>query len=114
MANDQVPMTNGFTASSATLIPNLLVIGARSFGFVLLLLHISTRKNTGYIVEHVGRAFVVVTEVANQSAFDNVDLGLRILIDDLRHEARQLDRVFLVLEQFQLQRLIQPQLKLFE
>src|SRR5688500_10721438 len=78
----------------------------------LLLLHISTSKNARHVVQHIRRALIVVAKVANQPALDHVDLGLGILIDDLRNQAGQLDRVLLVLEQLELQGLVQPFVRL--
>ena len=51
---------------------------------------------------------VAVAVVLDQAALDDVDLLLRVLVDDVRDQARQLDRVLLVLEQLQLERLVQP------
>ncbi len=67
---------------------------------------ISAGKDAGHVVQHVGGTFVVVAVIADQAALDHVDLGLRVGVDHVRDQARQLDRVLLVLEQLQLQGLV--------
>ena len=65
-------------------------------------------EDAGHEVQHVRRADLAVAVVADQPALDHVDLLLRRLVDDVGDQAGQLDRVLLVLEQLQLQRLLQP------
>src|SRR5215831_3778214 len=54
------------------------------------------------------RADVAVAIVLYQPSLHHVDLLLRVPVDDARDEARQLDGVFLVLKELQLERLVQP------
>ncbi len=46
--------------------------------------------------------------IANQPAFNHVDFLLRIFVDDVGNQACELDRIFLILKQFEFQRFIQP------
>ena len=43
--------------------------------------YISACKNARYKVQHIRRALVVVTEVANQTLFDHIDFDLGVFID---------------------------------
>ncbi len=72
----------------------------------------SPREDAGHVVQHVGSAFLVVAKVSNQSALDHVDLALRVGVDHVAHQARELDRVLLVFEQLQLQRTVQTLVRL--
>ena len=58
-------------------------------------------------MKDVRGARLVVAIVPDQPGLDDVDFFLCFLVDNARHEARQLDRVLLVLEQFQLEGLVQ-------
>src|SRR5882757_7963388 len=69
-------------------------------------LDVSTREDRRDEVEHVGCRHLVVTEVLDQALLDDVDLRLRVAVDDGGHQGRQLDRVLLVLEQLGLERLV--------
>src|SRR5262249_14687839 len=66
----------------------------------LLLLHVAARKDARHKAEHVRRAHVAISIVADQPALDHVDLLLGRLVDHAGDQAGQLDRVLLVLEQF--------------
>src|SRR5215210_5865941 len=70
-------------------------------------LHVAAGEDAGDIVQHVGRRVLVVAVVADQPLLDDVDLLLRVLVDHAGDQARKLDRVLLVLEQLQLQRLLE-------
>src|ERR1700733_3718484 len=67
-------------------------------------LRVAARADRRHVIEDVGSAHLVVTEVLDEAGFDDVDLFLRVLGDDGRHQRLQLDRVFLVLEQLELER----------
>src|SRR4051795_6667708 len=69
---------------------------------------ISSCKNTGYVVQDIRRALVVVPVVADEPPFDDVDFLLRLGVDDVRDQAREFDRIFLIFEQLQFERLVQP------
>ena len=77
-----------------------------------LLGYISSGEDAGDVVKYVGRALFVVTVVADESLFDHVDFLLRFLVDDAGDEAGELDRVFLVFKQLQLQRFVQTFVRL--
>src|SRR5690606_41825520 len=55
----------------------------------LLLARVAARENAGHVVEHVGRAFLVVAVIANQTSFHHVDLLLRLGIHDVRHRSEE-------------------------
>src|SRR4051812_38194464 len=65
----------------------------------LFLLRIAAGEDARDVVQNVRGAFVVVAEVADEAALHDVDLLLRLGVDDVRDEAGQLDRILLVLEQ---------------
>src|SRR5262245_1027589 len=75
--------------------------------FYQSLLRMPSCKDARHEAQHIRRAHVAVAVVIRQPALDDVDLLLCRLVHDARHQARQLDRVFLVLEQLQLQGLLQ-------
>src|SRR5690606_20440618 len=72
---------------------------------------IAPRKDARHEVQHVGGAHVAVAVLVDQPALHDVDLLLRLPVQYARHQARQLDRVLLVLEQLQLHRLLQPRVR---
>src|SRR5437016_14078594 len=74
----------------------------------LLVFDVPAGKDAGHEVEDVRRADLAVPVVADHAVLDDVDLLLRVAVDDGRDEARQLDRVLLILEQLELERLLQP------
>ncbi len=49
--------------------------------FSCLLFTVAAGENAGHIVEHVGGAFLVVAEVANQTGFDHAIFALCFGID---------------------------------
>lgn len=59
---------------------------------------VSAREDAGDEIENIGRAEVTVPVLSHQAALDDVDLLLGSLIQNVRNEARQLDRVLLILE----------------
>src|SRR5262249_40541357 len=65
---------------------------------------VASREDRRNVVEDVGGADFVVTEVLDEARLDDVDLLLRVLVDDRGDERLQLDRVLLILEQLQLER----------
>src|SRR5262245_15470443 len=71
------------------------------------LLGVAAREDARHEVEHVGGADVAVAVVLDQARLDDVDLLLRVLVDHRGDEAGQLDRVLLVLEELELERLLQ-------
>src|SRR5690606_26927829 len=76
-----------------------------------VLLHVAAREDARHEVQHVRRADVAVAVLVDQPALDHVDLLLRLPVQDAGHEARELDRVLLVLEQLQLERLLEPRVR---
>src|SRR5690606_35201877 len=68
---------------------------------------VAAGEDRGDVVQHVGGRDLVVAEVTDQSALDDLDLLLRVLVDHGGDQAGQLDRVLLVLEQLQLERAVQ-------
>src|SRR5687768_10017263 len=75
---------------------------------LILLLRIAAGEDARHVVEHVGRAGLVVAEVLDQSLLHDVDLLLGFVVDDAADQVLQLDRVALVFEELKLQRLEQP------
>ena len=71
-------------------------------------LDVAAGEDAGDVVQDVGRRVLVVAVVADQAALDDVDLLLRVLVDDAGDQAGELDRVLLVLEQLELQGLLEP------
>src|SRR5258708_4510974 len=71
------------------------------------LLSMSSSENAGHKAEHIGGANIAIAIVADQPALDDIDLLLRRLVHDARHQARQLDRVLLIFKQLQFQGLLQ-------
>src|SRR4051812_41249556 len=80
--------------------------------YLLFPFHISASEDGRHERQNVGGADLTVAVVLNQPALDDIDLLLGALVDDIRHEARQLDGVLLVLEQLELERLVQPLVRL--
>src|SRR3569832_888479 len=74
----------------------------------LLVLHVAAGEDAGHEVQHVRGADLAVSVVADHAVLHHVDLLLRVAIDHRRHQAGQLARVLLVLEQLHLLRLLQP------
>src|SRR5262245_11196125 len=74
----------------------------RSLSLFSPLLDVAAGEDAGHEVQDVGGARVAVAVVAHEAALDDVDLFLRVLVDHARDQARQLDRILLVLEQLQL------------
>ena len=68
---------------------------------------IAAGKDAGHVVEHVGRRILVVAVIADQSCLDDVDLLLGVLVHHARNQARQLDRILLILEEFEFQGLLE-------
>jgi hypothetical protein len=64
-----------------------------------LFLRMSPCKNARHKRQHVRGTLFIVAVIADQPALDHVDLFLGCLVDHVGHQARQFDRVFLVLEQ---------------
>src|SRR6476646_3856535 len=73
-----------------------------------LFLRMSSREYARDEVQHVRRTRFIITVVADQATLDDVDLLLGGLVHHVRNQRGQLDRVLLVLEQLQLERLLQP------
>src|SRR5512133_3058263 len=73
-----------------------------------LVLRVAAREDGGDEVEDVGGADLAVPVVLHEPLLHHVDLLLRLAVDHRRHQVLQLDRVLLVLEELQLQRLVQP------
>src|SRR5262245_2105732 len=78
----------------------------------LLPLHVAAGEDRGDVVEDVRRADVAVAVGPDEAALHDLDLLLGVLVDDGRDEARQLDRVLLVLEELQLEGLLEPLVRL--
>ena len=72
-----------------------------------LFLRLTPGEDARHEVQHVGRTRFIVAVVANQATLHHVDFFLRRPVDHVRHQARQLDRVLLVLEQLEFERLLQ-------
>src|SRR5262245_8046490 len=72
-----------------------------------LLLRVAAREDRGDVLEHVARADLAVAVGLDEAALHHLDLLLLVAVDDRRDEARQLDRVFLVFEELQLERAVQ-------
>ncbi len=58
-----------------------------SFFFSVFLFGVTTGEDARHVLQHIRRRFFVVPVVADQAAFDDVDLLLRFGIDDVRHQA---------------------------
>src|ERR1700674_1439193 len=71
-------------------------------------LRVSASEDRGHVVEHVGGADLAIAVVLHEPLLHHVDLLLRLAVDHARHQALQLDRVLLILEELQLQRLVEP------
>src|SRR5260221_6105602 len=97
------PLTSTLTVGSASSVARV----SESIRAVSSVLHVAAREDARDEVEPVGRADLALAVVAGHAVLDHVDLLLRVAVDDGRHQAGQLDRVLLVLEQLQLQRLLQ-------
>src|SRR5437867_2846949 len=82
-------------------------IQSTSLGYQQSLLRVPAREDARHEGEHVGGTLLIVPVVANQPPLDHVDLLLRRLVHHVGHQAGQLDRVLLVLEQLQFQCLLQ-------
>ena len=68
---------------------------------------IAYRVDVRNVVQNIRRAFIVISIVANQPTLHDINLLLRLGIDNIRNQARQLDGVpLLILEQLQLERLL--------
>src|SRR2546430_10375850 len=72
-----------------------------------LVLGISAREDRRHVVEHVRRADLAVAVALDHAVLDDVDLLLRVLVDHRRDQVLQLDRILLVLEELELERLVQ-------
>src|SRR5258705_774128 len=72
------------------------------------LLGVAAGEDARHEVQHVGGAHVAVAVVLHEPGLHDVDLLLRVLVDDRGDQAGQLDRVLLVLEELELDRLLQP------
>src|SRR6185436_2028938 len=72
-----------------------------------LLFCISTRENTGHVIQNVSCADITIAIGLDQPAFYDVELFLSFFIHDVRYEACQLDGILAVLEELQLERLEQ-------
>src|SRR5690606_18516609 len=70
--------------------------------------HVPPREDARDEVQHVRRAHVAVAVLVDEPALHDVDLLLRLLVQHAGDQARQLDRVLLVLEQLQLEGLLEP------
>src|SRR5713226_6414835 len=90
------------------LISNCSMTCAMIFIVLALFLRMAACKNTGHEAQHVRRADIAVAIVPDQPALDYIDLFLRRLVHHAGHEAGQLDRVLLVLEELHLEGLLQP------
>src|SRR5919199_5865998 len=75
-------------------------------------LYVATGKDAGDEGQHVHGTLIAVAIVADQPCLDDVDLLLRISVDNLRDKARELDRVLLVLEKLELKRTVQSLVRL--
>src|ERR1700759_1366028 len=64
-----------------------------------LFLDVAASKDAGDERQGVVGRGLVVSVVLDQPTLDDVDLVLRLLVDDVGHERAELDRVFLILEQ---------------
>src|SRR6056297_2193695 len=53
----------------------------------LLALHVPTREDRADEVQHVGRALLVVSVVADQAVLHDLDLLLGVLVHDVGHQA---------------------------
>src|SRR5512138_2901645 len=73
-----------------------------------LVLRVAAREDRRDEVEDVRGADLAVPVVLHEPLLHHVDLLLRVAVDDRRDEVLQLDRVLLVLEQLQLERLVEP------
>src|SRR3954451_5740992 len=69
---------------------------------------VAAGEDARYVIEHVGRGDLVIAEVLDEPALDDVDLLLRLFVDHRRDQGLELDRVFLVLEELELERAAQP------
>src|SRR5271170_4204712 len=67
-------------------------------------LRVAAGEDRRDIVEHVGRADLVIAEVLDEPRLDDVDLLLRVLVDDGADERLELDAVLLIFEELELQR----------
>src|SRR5207245_3805440 len=85
-----------------------LTTGSRSTQVSLALLRVPAGEDRRHVVEHVGGAHVAVAVVLDQAPLDDVDLLLGLAVHHGGDEARELDRVLLVLEELQLEGLLQP------
>src|SRR6266568_8453079 len=68
---------------------------------------VAAGEDAGHVVQDVRGADVAIAVVLLETALDDVDLLLRVLVHDRGDQRGQLDRILLVLEQLQLQRLVQ-------
>src|SRR5262249_39367458 len=73
-----------------------------------LFLRMPSGENARHEVQNVRRTRLIIPVVTDEATLYHVDFFLRRLVHHVRHERRQLDRVLLVLEQLQLERLLQP------
>src|SRR6185369_10458984 len=68
-----------------------------------LFLRVTAGEDRRDVVEDVRGADLVVAEVLDEPRLDDVDLLLRVLVDDGGDERLELDRVLLILEQLELE-----------
>ena len=72
----------------------------RAFRLVLLF-GITAGENAGDVLQDVGRAFIVVAVVLDQTRFHDVDLFLCVGVDDVADQAGELDRDVVCVVRFQ-------------
>src|SRR5262249_34960095 len=80
---------------------------ASAFICGFLFLCVAASENACHEAKHVSRANLAVAVVSRESALDDVDFLLGRLVHHARNQARQLNRILLVLEKLQFQRLLQ-------
>src|SRR5690606_5437079 len=68
------------------------------------LLHVAAGEDARDVAQDVVGRRLVVPVVLDEAPLDDLDLVLRVLVDDVGHEARELDRVLLILEELHLER----------
>src|SRR5829696_2735121 len=91
--------------------PSAITIGRRrerGYAGRVILFGVAARINARDIVEHVSRGHLVISEILNHSRLDDVDLLLRLFVDDAGDEGLELDGVLLVLEELELERAAEP------
>src|SRR5262245_19703153 len=109
-------LRNSFLMIPRTICLNLLTSRSilRSIGAIggrtrrLTLLAVAAGEDGGHVVQDVGGTDVAVPVVLDEAPLHDVDLLLGVPVHDARDEARELDRVLLVLEDLELEGLLQP------